>query len=92
MTWAQKKPNVLLIIVDDLKNTLKCYGEEQVHSPAIDSLAKEGTLFMNAHCQYALCGPSRASFFTASYPATTKVFRNNQYFRDWKHQLYRIMQ
>ena len=83
MIKAQEiKPNVLLIIVDDLKDSLGCYGQEQIHSPAIDSLAAKGTLFSRAYCQFALCGPSRASFFTAAYPQTNKVFNNRGYFRD----------
>ena len=79
-----KKPNVLLIIVDDLRDSLGCYGKKEIHSPAIDLLAEKGTLFTRAYCQFALCGPSRASFFTASYPQTIKVFNNRGYFRDHK--------
>ena len=38
----QSKPNVLLICVDDLRNNLGVYGDEQAITPNIDALAKEG--------------------------------------------------
>ena len=67
---AQQK-NVLLIIVDDLRPELNCYGEEHMHTPNIDSLAKNGVLFENAHVQQAVCPASRASFLSAARPNST---------------------
>ena len=69
-----ERPNVLFIAVDDLKPLLGCYGDRQAKSPAIDELASRGTLFLNAHCQQAVCGPSRASLLTGLGPDTTKVW------------------
>ena len=80
----QNNPNVLLTIVDDLRDSLGCYGKKQIQSPAIDSLASKGTLFTKAYSQFALCGPSRDSFFTSSYPKSIKDFNNRGYFRDYK--------
>ena len=59
-----EKLNVLLIIADDLNCDLGAYGNLVVKTPNIDRLAKSGILFENAHNQYPLCGPSRASFMT----------------------------
>jgi iduronate 2-sulfatase len=65
---AGERKNVLFIAVDDLKPLLGCYGETQIQSPRIDELAARGTVFLNAHCQQAICGPSRASLMTGMRP------------------------
>jgi len=70
---AQNKTNVLFIAVDDLKPLIGAYGHEQVKTPNIDALAAQGVLFSNAHCQQAVCGPSRASIFTGMRPDYTGV-------------------
>ena len=57
---ASDKPNILFIAIDDLKPTLGAYGHA-LATPAIDRIAAKGTTFLNAHCQQAVCGPSRAS-------------------------------
>jgi iduronate 2-sulfatase len=75
------KPNVLFVICDDLNCDLGCYGHPQAQSPNIDRLAKRGVRFVNAHCQYPLCGPSRASFMAGLYPDQTRIHRNAVYLR-----------
>ncbi|BDD12006.1 choline-sulfatase (plasmid) [Fulvitalea axinellae] len=70
--WAQKRPNVLFIAVDDLNDWIGVMkGHPQAHTPNIDRLAKSGVLFRNAHCQAPICGPSRASIMTGLQPATS---------------------
>ena len=64
--------NVLFIMTDDLNCDLGSYGHPQVISPNIDKLAKSGVLFLNAHNQFPLCGPSRTSLMTGMYSNQTK--------------------
>tara|TARA_R110000850_G_scaffold195613_1_gene322039 strand:+ start:4633 stop:6108 length:1476 start_codon:yes stop_codon:yes gene_type:complete len=71
----KKQPNVLFIISDDLTTTaLGSYGNEKAHTPAIDLLAKESTVFTRAYTQYPVCGPSRASFMFGYYPNATETY------------------
>ncbi len=56
------KPNVLFIAIDDLNDWVGCLGgHPQVATPHIDSLAKRGTNFINAHCAVPVCSASRVS-------------------------------
>ena len=77
LSCAQEKPNeklnVLLIIADDMRTELNCYGADYIHSPNIDKLAKNGVLFNNAYVQQAVCSASRASFLSGVRPNTTGV-------------------
>ncbi|RUA26890.1 MAG: sulfatase [Bacteroidetes bacterium] len=78
----KKKPNILFIVVDDLKPLLESYGDENVKTPGMDRLASQGVLFENAYCQQAVCAPSRVSFFTGKRPDRTKVFDLKTNMRD----------
>lgn len=63
------KPNVILIITDDLGNTgLSSWGSSFYETPHIDALAKSGVLFKNFYSASCLCSPARASLMTGKYP------------------------
>ncbi|MCO8121293.1 sulfatase [Stieleria sp. TO1_6] len=73
--FAENKPNVLLISIDDLNDWVGCLqGHPQALTPNIDRLAGTGTLFENAHCQSPVCNPSRASMMTGRYPHSTGIY------------------
>jgi len=69
-------PNVLFIIVDDLRPELGCYGVEEVRTPHIDRFAKEALLFERAYCQQAACMSSRHSLLSGFRPDTRKIWTN----------------
>jgi len=67
---AQKKPNVILILADDMGWTdLSCYGSKFYESPNIDKLASSGMKFTNAYSACNVCSPTRASILTGKSPA-----------------------
>ncbi|XP_076240049.1 iduronate 2-sulfatase isoform X2 [Calliopsis andreniformis] len=76
-----RKQNFLLIIVDDLRPSLGCYGDEKAHTPHIDQLAEEAAIFSQAYAQQALCAPSRNSFLTSRRPDTLRLYDFYSYWR-----------
>lgn len=73
----QKKPNVLMICVDDMNDWVSCLNDyQEIQTPNIDRLAKMGTLFTNAHCPAPLCNPSRTAIFTGMSPTRTGIENN----------------
>lgn len=70
---ARKKPNVLLICVDDLRPELGCFGVSYIKSPHIDSLASGGRLFRRHYVQAPTCGASRCTLLTGCYDAPSNA-------------------
>jgi arylsulfatase A-like enzyme len=71
---AEPRPNVILILVDDLGWTdLSCMGSELYETPNIDRLAAEGMLFRNAYAACTVCSPTRAAVLTGKYPARLHI-------------------
>lgn len=71
---AATKPNVLLILVDDLKPTLGCYGDPVALTPHIDALAAGGLRFEAAYCSQAVCAPSRFTLMLGSHSTSTGLY------------------
>ena len=67
-------PNVLLILVDDLKPALGCYGDALARTPNIDRLAARGMRFDLAYCNQAVCAPSRFTLMLGSHPTSTGLY------------------
>ncbi|QDH78374.1 sulfatase [Echinicola soli] len=61
-------PNILFIAVDDLRPELGCYGKSYVHSPNLDQLAAESSLFENHYVTVPTCGASRYNLITGQLP------------------------
>jgi len=81
---AMTKPNILFIAVDDLRPSIGCYGDGHAITPNLDRLAKRGVRFAQAHCQVAVCNPSRASLMTGLRPDTLGVWTLPIHFREAK--------
>jgi iduronate 2-sulfatase len=68
------RPNVLMILVDDLKPTLGCYGDSIAKTPSIDKLAARGLRFDLAYCNQAVCAPSRFTLMLGSHSTSTGLY------------------
>ena len=65
----QSQPNLIVILADDLGyGDLGCYGGEDIKTPHLNQLAKEGTRFTDFYVPAGQCTPTRAAFLTGSYP------------------------
>ena len=69
------KPNILLILVDDMGyGDLKSYNpQSKIATPNLDRLANEGMRFTDAHAPGAVCHPSRYGLLTGRYPFRTNT-------------------
>ncbi|MBJ2173605.1 sulfatase [Aureibaculum sp. A20] len=70
---AEKKPNILWIVAEDLSPFMGCYGDSinAGHTPVIDKLASEGVLFKRAYASAPVCSAARSAFITGVMQTTT---------------------
>lgn len=66
----ESRPNILYFVCHDLGRALGCYGAG-IPTPHLDSFAREGVRFSNAHCASPACSPSRACAMSGMYAHTS---------------------
>ncbi len=81
LTAADERPNVLLILVDDLKPSFGAYGDCWLHSPNLDRLAARGMRFDMGYCNQAVCAPSRNNLMTAARSSSLGAYSLGYHFR-----------
>ena len=67
-------PNILLLLVDDLKPALGCYGDPYAKTPHLDQLAARGLRFDLAYCNQAVCAPSRFTLMLGAHSTATGLY------------------
>jgi arylsulfatase A-like enzyme len=69
LSWAAAKPNILVILADDLGwGELGCQGfTKEIPTPHVDSIAKNGIRFTSGYVSGPYCSPTRAGFMTGRY-------------------------
>ena len=66
---APAKPNLILIMADDLGyQDLSCYGSTKHKTPVLDKLAKDGIRLTSFYAGATVCTPSRMALLTGAYP------------------------
>lgn len=71
---ADRKPNVVLIVIDDLgQRDLGCYGSTYHKTPNLDAFAKQGVKLTEAYSACPVCSPTRASILTGKNPARLNI-------------------
>ena len=75
---AQKKPNILYVLVDQWRAQATGYaGDKNAITPNLDRLASESINLKNAISGTPVCTPHRASLMTGQYPLTNGMFMND---------------
>ncbi|MCZ4282288.1 choline-sulfatase [Kiloniella laminariae] len=71
------KPNILIIMVDQLNGTFFPDGPADfLHTPHLRALAEQSLRFKNNYTASPLCAPGRASFMSGQLPSRTRVYDN----------------
>jgi iduronate 2-sulfatase len=80
---AAERPNVLLILVDDLKPAIHAFGDPVAVTPNIDRLAARGTRFERAYANQSVCAPSRMNLMTGARSTSTGIYDFGQNLREY---------
>ena len=64
---AAERPNILLLVAEDLSPRIGAFGDAQADTPNIDALAARGTRYTHAFTTAGVCAPSRAALITGQH-------------------------
>src|SRR3546814_14490088 len=81
---AAQRPNVLLILVDDLKPALGTYGDRTAITPNMDRLAQRGVRFDLAYANQAVCAPSRIHLMSGARSPSSGIDHFGMKLRDYR--------
>ena len=85
-----QQPNIVFLLADDLGyGEIGAYGQKEIQTPVLDSLAKAGIRFTNAYAGSPVCSPSRAVLMTG-ITSSKNTIRGNQGYDYKNNRLDRI--
>lgn len=88
VAFAAERPNVVVIYVDDLDNDeLRVLGNQELLTPNIDQLARDGMMFRNGYVTSTICTPSRFGILTGKY-ASRSVPLQTVPSSSWRNRCY----
>jgi len=74
-----KRPNIVYILADDLGyGDLGCYGQQEIQTPHLDQLAREGIRFTQHYAGSTVCAPSRCVLMTGRHVGHAQVRGNRE--------------
>ena len=74
---AERRPNVLIILTDDLGyGDISAYNSNAVPTPNINRIGEEGVLLTDFYVPTPYCAPSRATLLTGRFPLRNGLIRN----------------
>ena len=79
----KEPPNILFILIDDLRPALGTYNDSVAITPYMDRLASRGMRFDMAYANQAVCAPSRFNLMLGSRSSSTGIYGFGQNFRDY---------
>ena len=87
------KPNIIFILTDDQRwDALGYAGNDIIHTPEMDRLAREGVFFQHGIISSPICSASRASIFTGLYERTHKyTFHTADFSREYMSLSYPVL-
>ena len=68
--FADERPNIVLLITEDLSPLFGCYGEQAI-TPNIDRLAEKGIVYNRAYSMAPISAPTRSCLMTGVYSTST---------------------
>jgi len=68
---SQQRPNILVLMAEDMGPRIGAYGDGTAHTPNLDRLAREGTRYRNTFATAGVCAPSRAAHILGMYQIST---------------------
>ena len=72
-----RHPNVVFLLADQLcASALPLYGQQQIETPHIDRLAREGTVFTECISTCPVCTPYRGMLVTGRHPGDSPRCRH----------------
>lgn len=78
-----RKPNVILIVADDLGySDIGVYGQKIIRTPNLDRLANEGMRFTQYYAGSPVCAPSRCALLTGKHTGNCYI-RDNEEVGEW---------
>ncbi|MDZ4781558.1 MAG: arylsulfatase [Planctomycetia bacterium] len=74
---AEQPPNIIFMLADDLGyGDLGCYGQQQIQTPHLDQMAREGMRFTHFYAGSTVCAPSRCALMTGYHCGHARIRGN----------------